>query len=249
MLGVVCCNSFSMTHPFARLPGRLRLTAAALAGACLIAPYSPSQESTDVAPIIPFPTADSDAAERPQRHRRADAERRPRRVLVDRAHGLARRVRARPLGLRAFLRAHDVPRHGALPVRRLQPHHHDDRRGRERLYDRRPHGVSLVDGGRGSRASHGARERSVPTAVVRRGRVPDRGRRRLRRVSQDAHGARVRALRGARRHRVRASSVRPHDARLRARHRDHADAVRVFAGPSSAATTAPTTSCCSSPAT
>ncbi len=56
MLGVVCCNSFPMTLPFARLPGRLRLTAAALAGACLIAPYSPSQESTDVAPIIPFPT-------------------------------------------------------------------------------------------------------------------------------------------------------------------------------------------------
>jgi zinc protease len=46
-----------MTLPFARLPGRLRLTAAALVGAYLVAPYSPSQESTDVAPIIPFPTA------------------------------------------------------------------------------------------------------------------------------------------------------------------------------------------------
>ena len=44
-----------------------------------------------------------------------------------------------------------------------------------------------------------------------------------------AHGPRVRALRGARRRRVRAPSVRPHDARLRARHRDHADAVRLLA--------------------
>jgi zinc protease len=38
--------------------------------------------------------------------------RRTRLVLVDRAHGLARRSRGGRHGLRALLRAHDVPRHG-----------------------------------------------------------------------------------------------------------------------------------------
>ena len=115
------------------------------------------------------------------------------------------------------------------PGRRLQPRHHDDRRRRERVHDRRPHGVPPRDGGRGPRAGHGPRERPLPEPLVRRRRVPDRGRRRLRRVPQVAHGPRVRALRAARRRRVRAPSVRPHDARLRARHRDHADAVRLLA--------------------
>ena len=152
-----------MTLPFARLPGRLRLTAAALAGACLIAPYSPSQESTDVAPIIPFPTETRTLPN----GLNVIVVPMPSDGLV--AYWSIVRTGSRdeyepgPLGLRAFLRAHDVPRHGALPVRRLQPHHHDDRRRRERLHDRRPHGLSPVDGGRGSRASHGARERSVPT--------------------------------------------------------------------------------------
>ena len=81
---------------------------------------SPAQESArhreanDVEGIIPFPTTSRTLDNGLTVIADADAERRPRRLLVDRAHRVARRVRAGPLRLRALLRAHDVSRHEAL---------------------------------------------------------------------------------------------------------------------------------------
>ena len=179
-----------MTHPLARLPGRLRLTAAALAGACLIAPYSPSQETTAVTPIIPFPTET--------------------RTLPN---GL--KVIVVPMPSDGLVAYWSIVRTGSRDE--FEPgvtgfahfFEHMMFRGTESypadVYDRIVTTMGadanafttddltayhLVDGGRGSRAGHRDRERPLPEPHVRRERVQDRGRRRLRRVPQEPHGPR-----------------------------------------------------------
>ena len=80
-----------------------------------------------------------DAAERPQGHRRADRLPEHRLAPDPGADGVAQRGRARQVGLRPLLRAHDVPRHEGLPARRLPGDPHEGRRAAERLHDRRLH--------------------------------------------------------------------------------------------------------------
>ena len=173
------------------------LLATLAATAALHAPtYTQSQEAT-VTGILPYPTETRTLDNGLKIIVMPNAERRAHRLLVDRAHRLARRVRARPIRVRAFLRAHDVPRHGAVSGGPLSTHHDGARLRRERLHDRRSHGVPRLDDHRRPRASDDSRKRSVPKP--RPIPNPHSRRRRARCTASIARAARIRFSRSTRR--------------------------------------------------
>ena len=154
---------------------------------------------------------------------------------------------SRAARLRALLRAHDVPRHRAIPADALQSMVTTRIGADANAYTTDDHTAYHLDDREGRpRASARDRERPFPKPLVLRGRVPDRGGRRLRRVPQVAHGTRVRLEESLMATAFDEHILRPHDDGLRARHRDDAEDVRLLARVLRRATTGPRTPCCSS---
>ena len=143
----------------------------------------------------------------------------------DCAHRQPRRGRGRQERLRALLRAHDVPRHGEVSGLRRR----DDEDGRvsQRHHERRPDALSP----RGEHGlpgeDHGPRGGPLPEPAVPGSRLQDRGRRRPRRAAAGRARAAAHARREGARDRVPASSLWPHDHRLRGRRPRDAARLRL----------------------
>ena len=139
--------------------------------------------------------------------------------------GLAQRGRARQVGLRPLLRAHDVPRHEGLPAREVPGDPDAGRRPPERLHDRRLHQLphDLLQGG--PRADAQGRGRPLPEPLLRRGGVQDRGARGARRVQQEQRQPDHQARRGPAREGLHDAHLQAHDDGLPQGHRGHAQPV------------------------
>ena len=110
---------------------------------------------------FPLPDGREDPAERTARLRGRVRFARSGGVLLHRPHRLAQRGRAGQVGLRALLRAHDVPRDAELPDGQVQRRHQGDGRRLQRLHLRRHDRVPHP--GRRLRPAHHRRP-SRPTA-------------------------------------------------------------------------------------
>ena len=150
-------------------------------------------------------------------------------VLLGRPHRQPQRGRARQVGLRPLLRAHDVPRHASVSDRGLQRRHQGDRRRLERLHVRRPDRVSHPRRQGGAAQDRRDRGRPLPAPQVPGGRVPEGSARRAGRIQQERLEPDREDGRGAVRQRLHHAHVQAHDDGLPEGHRGHAQRVRLFA--------------------
>ena len=194
------------------------------------------------------------AARRPRRHRPRTAGRRsrsrsPRRrcptgsrstsststrpglvaYLLGRPHRQPQRGRAGQVGLRALLRAPDVPRQREVHDRELQRRHQGDGRGLERVHLRRPDRVPHPRRQGGAAQDRRDRGRPLPAPQVRGGQVPEGSARRAGRIQQERVEPDREDGRDAVRQRVHDAHVQAHDDGLPEGHRGHAQGVGVFA--------------------
>ena len=169
-----------------------------------------------------------DSSERPQGHRRADGIPEHRLDPDPGADGIAQRGRARQVGLRALLRAHDVPRHEGLPRRQVPGDPDEDRRAAERVHDRRLHELphDLLEG----RPRPDAEDRGRPVHEPRllRGGLQDGSPRGARRVQQEQRQSDRQDRGGPARRRLHDPHLQAHHDGLHQGHRGHAEPVRVL---------------------
>ena len=192
--------------------------------------------------ILPFKATEKTLAERPEGHRRADRVSQHRLAPDPGADGVAQRGRAGQVRVRPLLRAHDVPGHEGLPAGEVPGHPDPDGRAAERLHVRRLHQLphDVLEGGPRDDAPGRGGPLHEPGLLARRRSRPRRG----------PCWASTTRTAPTRSFKLEESPARQglHDPHLQAHHdglpqghRGHAEPVRVLAGPSSTAGTAPST--------
>ena len=165
------------------------------------------------------------ARQRAQGHRRAHGIPQSGERADSGADRLAQRGRAWEVGLRALLRARDVPRHARDAAGEVPRNHVERRSARQCQHVRRFHAL-LLDVRQGG-SEHDPRDvrRHVQEPRVLRVGLQDRGSRSARRVQQEQRRAAPEADRSPARALLPGAHLQAHDDGLYRRHREHAQPV------------------------